>query len=74
MMDIEYTYREEERPIEKAEFNTTGGTPITIQTDDSFWPIIIKTHALFIASFNESDWHDFTKLVNRLNKQIGNEV
>lgn len=67
-MDINYTYRDEDRPIERAEIKTSF--------DQSFYVEIEKDIEVRIGTWlphvdlTKDDWKDFTDLVNRINKQI----
>jgi len=69
-MEIMCTYDDEDRPIIKAKFTPTGGTDFCLK--------IVSPDAISLqikgwdALFNGEDFADFTALVNRINKQIGN--
>ena len=76
-MKIEYTYKQPlDQPIEKAIFKATGGGEFEIFIGYKNVAIMgcndnkkIQT----TGSFGPSDFADFTALINRINRQIGNE-
>lgn len=71
-MEIKYTYQEpEEKPIESAEFESSYGTECRLATKIN-GEIALSIIGVTI-SLNKKDFADFTKLINRINKQIGNE-
>ena len=68
-------YAESDLPIKSAKFQVFGDAKITIE------PTVYKGEECFRmslanagdrATFSREDWADFTKLVNRINKQLGN--
>ena len=76
-MYIKYTYEvPDDRPIKKAEFNSSqdGSCEIALRTD-AILEIVFSDggHNKKTRVFTKSDFADFTALVNRINKQIGNE-
>ncbi|HBV95826.1 MAG: hypothetical protein JL50_11065 [Peptococcaceae bacterium BICA1-7] len=75
-MDIKYTYKDDDRPICKAEFKTWGMANVKVEVDivegDSVVRIQHHSHE-GRASYSKQDFADFTALVNRINKQISNE-
>ena len=75
-MEISYTYKDEDRPIERASFLPEHGKDGTADG----WTIIVEPNGVnFYIPFgagnfiNNAEWKDFTALVNQINKQIGNE-
>jgi hypothetical protein len=71
-MKIEYTYREpEDRPIERASFMSSGGAHVDVDAANksSNYPAVIYIGDKQ-ASFSPADWHDFTALVNRIDRQL----
>ena len=70
-MKIEYTYAEpEERPIKKAEFQSMGGRIMAIGIGHVGLPILhIGDES---ESLSKESFAEYTALVNRINRQIGN--
>jgi predicted ester cyclase len=70
-MEIKYTYQEpNDRPIGKARFQTEYGFLSGVTLRGAF--ITLEVEGKHV-NFSINDFADFTKLINRINKQIGNE-
>ncbi len=76
-MYIKYTYKEEDRPIEGASFRSTYDAQMAIELIDNGNEVAVLTNSADGrregGTFSKDDFADFTALVNRINKQIGNE-
>jgi hypothetical protein len=76
-MKIEYTYREpkESLPIIRAEFCSSAGSFCSIDVRESNNVSIVFKGSINDVDrlFDKSDFAAFAALINRINKQIGNE-
>jgi|GEM_PF-3302724 len=74
-MWIKYMYQEPvDVPIKRAEFEVNGGANVYIDISDNnsrIKNVKLELAGVTTATFSNSDWNDFTALVNRINKQIG---
>ena len=64
-MDIKYTYMDEKRPIQKAEFKTKTGTFCLIETQGEIVGILMPHSA-----FNKPDLAGLITLLQRFYKQM----
>ena len=67
-MYIKYTYKDVERPIELAEFKSSADGDCFIQVRSEDVAINVPGR-----NFSFADFASLTALVNRINRQIGNE-
>jgi len=75
-MKIEYTYQEPKiGPIQTADFTAVVPCQIYVIPDDGVYFRILKQPGLDQRTtvFTKGNFAEFTGLINRLNKQIGNE-
>lgn len=70
-MDIKYTYNETEMPIKSAEFQSSFKGDMKLSIQGSEIKLIVECRN---STFNRQDFADFTALVNRINRQINQEV
>ena len=71
-MKIEYTYYEpEDRPVSGATFEDSRGDKTWLHIYDVAKIVFNASYTTTV--FNKADFADFTALINRINKQIGNE-
>jgi hypothetical protein len=75
---IEYTYVEpEDRPIKRAEFMSSGYSGCSIDVGEKVVITFNSNNADGVDNvrvFEKADFAELAALVNRINRQIGNEV